>query len=300
MWNVGHGSILWSFNVWGLPSGQPTPSLASSFEQRKYPAAQMRSLLSTQDLPATGAGGIWGKSRGNGAGPETSATNRPLRLKVPRWILGSRSSTLPLNLRFPRLSSTQQMKTQVFNIFRPKALNHLWLISVSLILVWKSIITYCQLCFQIGARIWSLFTTSTVTTLVQVTIVSCPDYWSGFVTIFTVSGLIPSLFFSEYSEWSFAHVRPFCAQNPLLVSHFRIQTPYHGLQKPFTISWPFFLLFSPLLTWFDPYWSFSCSFNTACLLLPQDLCTSLFPLPEMLLLQTLAQSFHSVKIQMSV
>lgn len=55
------------------PSGQPTHSLASSFEQRKFPAAQMRSRWSTQALPATDAGGLWGGSRGEGAGRDASA-----------------------------------------------------------------------------------------------------------------------------------------------------------------------------------------------------------------------------------
>lgn len=97
------------------PSGQPTHSLASSFEQRKFPAAQMRSRWSAQALCAMGAGGLWGGSWGEGAGREASA--HKYASQCPHWILGSHSSTLPLNQCFPCLSSTRQMKIQVFFFF---------------------------------------------------------------------------------------------------------------------------------------------------------------------------------------
>lgn len=113
------------------PSGQPTHSLASSFERRKFPAAQVRNRWSTQAPPGTGAGGLWVGSWGEAAGLEASAHKHASQ--CPQWILGSHSSTVPLYLCFPCLSSTRQMKRQVlflfFNFLRPKPLNHLWHIS---------------------------------------------------------------------------------------------------------------------------------------------------------------------------
>ena len=105
--------------------------------------------------------------------------------------------------------------------------------------MWTSIITHCQLCFQTGARIIrSLGTTSTATTLVQVTIVSCPDYWSGFLTILSC--------FRPHSKPILRILRmilckctSFLCSKPSSVSHFiwdKIQTLHHGLQKSFPIA----------------------------------------------------------------
>lgn len=223
------------------PSGQPTHSLASSFERRKFPAAQVRNRWSTQAPPGTGAGGLWGGSWGAAAGLEASAHKHASQ--CPQWILGSHSSTVPLYLCFPCLSSTRQMKRQVlflfFNFLRPKPLNHLWHISFFSFPMWKSVITYCRLCFQTGARIiWSLGTSSTATTLVQVTIVSCPDYWSGFLTIFSCFRL-PSKPVLRTLRVILCKCTSFLCSKPSSVSHFiwdKIQTLHHGLQKSFLIA----------------------------------------------------------------
>lgn len=120
--------------------------------------------------------------------------------------------------------------------------------------MWTSIITYCQLCFQTGARnVRSLGTTSTATTLVQVTIVSCPDYWSGFLTILSC--------FRPHSKPILRILRvilckctSFLCSKPSSVSHFiwdKIQTLHHGLLKSFPITLISFPS-PPLAYWVPP------------------------------------------------
>lgn len=181
------------------------------------------------------------------------------------------------------------MKAQVFNFFRQTSLKHLWLICS----IWNSIIKYCQLNFQIKGGIWSLLTNSPATTLVQVTIVSCPNYCSGFLTISLASALAPSPFLPEYqkTEWLFEKVYHFSSQNLLLVSHFtwdKTPTLYHGLSKPFPFfsfiffpsSLPLAYLIQPILYFgffFFLIGLFSYSLSLRYLILPQDLCTCYLP-----------------------
>lgn len=149
--------------------------------------------------------------------------------------------------------------------------------------MWKFIIKFCQLCFQIVARVRSLLSrTSSATAPVQVTSVSRSVYCSDFLAIF-LSTLAPSLLFTEYSEWSFENVCHLSVQNPLLVFLFtwdKSELFTKAFKSPCLSPWPILLLLSPLTSWFHPYWSSSCSLNAMYRLLPQDLCTCYFPFLE--------------------
>ena len=121
---------------------------------------------------------------------------------------------------------------------------------------------------------------------------------------FPASVFLPSLF-SEHSEWFFANVRHFSAQNPLLFpTSFGIKSKLFimAYKSPFWLPWSLFLLLL-LAYWAPPKWFHPGT--TMFLEYNMPAPTSgpfilLFLLPKMLLLQTSARSFHCLQSQMSI